>query len=349
MSSGPVQSSRGVLRVEGGRELVSFGGCDYLGLANDEHVFAAARAALENNAFSAGGSRVTSGTHVEHLLLESELAALLGCEDACLTGDGLIANMAALEALARRVDVALVDAAAHASLDRAARAAGLERVVVPHLDVEAARADSVLLVDGWFPMRGELAPVAAYHAALPAGAWLLVDDAHALGVVGARGWGSVEELETTRERLVITGTLSKAIGAFGGFVASTRELVADVRKSEAYVCTTPIPAHIAAAARAALAQVAEGPSARLVRLRANLERVDVLFTAAGSPLRFGGLPVLALDVDLRAALERRALFVPRVEYPGDEPRWRVVVSADHDGEQLARLVDALIEATIQRE
>lgn len=352
----PAESARGPRRLAGGREWILFGGCDYLGLAGDPAVAAAARESLAQNSLSPGGSRTTSGTHAEHLRLEEELARFLGVEAACLTGDGWIANMAALEALAPRLEGALVDLAAHPSLRRAARAAGVPIHDAPHLDVPGAAQRArrlgrvALLVDGYFPTLGERAPVAAYRQALPHGAWLLVDDAHALGVLGERGRGSAEALGGAPGRTLLTGTFSKALGTFGGFVAGASELVDAARRSEAYVCTTPIPAPLAAAARAALGKLAEDPPRPLERLRANLVLADRLLAAAGLPLAFGGLPVLALELTdpaREAAVDRalgaRGLAVPRVEYPGAGPRLRIALSAAHGSAELELLVAALAE------
>ncbi len=356
MSGAPTESGRGTRRVVGGREWILFGGCDYLGLSGEPALLAAARARLELDALSPGGSRTTTGTHREHLLLERELASFLGAPAVCLLADGMLANLAALEALAPRVGVALVDAAAHPTLRRAALAAGLPPIRAPHNDPARAaelatdHAPAALLVDGCYPMRGELAPLAAYRRALPAGTPLVVDDAHATGVVGARGRGSAEVLDLADPDVVLTGTLSKALGTSGGFVAGCEELVAAVRRSDAYVCTTPIPAHVAAAARAGLALVAADPPRHLLALRANLAHFERLLAERGVAVRLGGLPVLALAHDERArlaaveaALERRSLLVPRVEYPGQRAGLRVSLSAAHTGAELEALADALAE------
>lgn len=356
MSGAPIESGRGTRRVVGGREWILFGGCDYLGLAGEPALLAAARAGLERDALSPGGSRTTTGTHREHLALERELARFLGAPAVCLLADGMLANLAALEALAPRVEAALFDAAAHPTLRRAALAAGLLPIRTPHADAARAaelaadHAPAALLVDGYYPMRGELAPLEAYRRALPAGTPWVVDDAHATGVVGARGRGSAESLDLAEPGVLLTGTLSKALGTQGGFVAGGEDLVAAARRSEAYVCTTPIPAHLAAAARAGLALLAEDPPRPLLALRANLAHLDRGLAERGSALRLHGLPVLALAVDdparllaLEDALERHRLLVPRVEYPGQRAGLRLSVSAAHTERDLDRLAEALAE------
>lgn len=341
----------------GGRELLYFGGCDYLGLAHDPRVVEALRGAALRFGVSAGASRETTGSASAHEALEADLARWLGFEAAVLLPDGYTANLAAAQALAQDGGVALIDQHAHPSLFDAAAAARLR--VLPFAHGRSDRvlellsgvdpAPAVVMTDSAFPLRGEIAPVAELAAAVEdhPGAWLVLDDCHGTGVLGACGRGALERARVSSPRALVTSTLSKALGCYGGFVAGSREAVERVRaRSQLYFTTTPIPPALAAAASAAL-ELAFASDARVRRLRENVAYVR----ERNAKLAHGGeLPVLAIELAsaecMRAtetAMRGAGILAPYVRYPGGpaEGCIRVAISAAHAKDDLDRLLTAL--------
>ncbi len=347
--------------VLAGRELSHFGGCDYLGLSSHPRVLAALEDGLSRYGVSPGASRETSGNAREHEQLEDALARFLGREAAVLLPEGWLADAALAESLAEECDLALVDERAHESLPAAARAAGLRAVSYGHADAVALvrRLDEhrperpLVLTDGVFPALARCAPVRDILLALPASGVLLLDDCHGLGVLGVRGRGTLEHLGIDDERIALTGTLSKALGCYGGFVAATRARIERVReRSACYVGTTPVPPALAAAAREALALLEEGEvlgrlRANIARLRAGLAQVDLRVPALEHP-------VVAIEPRTHRDGERlyRGLLddgflVPYVRYAGGpagdgSAGWlRLAVSSAHAPEEIDGLCAAL--------
>lgn len=341
-----------------GVELLSFHGCGYLGLAHEESVVRAAREALERYGVSGLASRETSGNLDLHERLEEQLAEFLGVEAALVTPDGYLSDLAVLAVLGANTDVAIHDADAHASLVDAADLAGLERYPYAGGEMNHAMAlldrfkddAPVVLTDGVFAMHGRLAPVPELLRALPTGGVVVLDDAHGIGVLGARGRGTLEAFALNDERLVVTGSLGKAIGSGGGFVAGTHAHVAAVRRNAAtFVGTTALAPPLAAAASRALEVIDEEPE-RLERLRANTGQLHR--TARRVDLRSSGtfMPVLRIELPtfedarrLSSALHVEGIFVPAVRYPGvdSDGLVRIAVTSEHTAEEIRRLEEAL--------
>jgi 8-amino-7-oxononanoate synthase len=352
-----VEKSGATTVVLDGRELTYFGGCGYLGLAHHRRVVDAARAGLERFGVSSGASRETSGNARAHDELELRLARELGVEAALLTPEGYTANLALAQGLANDCRAALIDELAHSSLFDAAHAVQLEVVTYAHGDVAAAerglraRVGVALMTDSVFPSRGEIAPLAELHAvAQRAHAWLVIDDCHGTGVIGARGRGALEHAAIAGERIALTTTLSKALGCYGGVVAGSRALIERVREtSHAYIGTTPIPPAIACAALAAL-ELAFGSDELVRAMRSNVVRAREGFERLGLSVSREQLPVLAFELESAAAMQRLhsalrsdGLLVPYVLYPGGGAagNLRAVVTAAHRPDEIERLLAAL--------
>lgn len=341
-----------------GRRLVSFAGCDSLGLARHPEVIEAAREALGRCGVSAGASRTTTGTWEEHLRLEAAVARLMGAGDAVVLPSGWLACQSLVRTLAVRARGVVIDAGAHPAVRDAAALSGVDVSEHMRFDAEDAQRLAGDLVGGR-PIvatctvdlaHGTLAPLRelADVAADVAGS-LVVDDAHGVGVLGANGRGAAEHLGAEGAHVHVAGTLSKAFGAHGGFVAGTRELCDALRESApAYAGATPLPPSIAAAATRAIELAADGT------LRATLHErcVDLRarFAAKGLPVPPEPVPWMALHAEtedeLRATSARlrdAGLLVPHVRYHGAPPQGylRVAVTAAHTPEHLARLADAL--------
>lgn len=342
-----------------GRKLLSFGGCNYLGLANHPAVIASIGQATVRYGLSSSASRETTGNAASHEALERELADFLGVERTLLVPDGYTANIAALQALAGVVTHAVIDARAHVSLRDAARTAGLEIVNFAHRDpralAEALRSvrpgRAAVLTDGVFTAYGACAPLPELLAALGPHDRLVVDDCHGLGVLGAGGRGSVALAGIRDPRIVITSSLAKGLGCAGGMLAGTASAVGGGSLATAYVCTTPIAPAMAEGTRASLA-VLRGEPWRVERLALNSERLRMRLAAIGLCEMSAGphTPIVAFTLGERSDMERAAaamtaegLRVPLISYPGGpaEAYFRVTVNAEHTPEHIDLLAAAL--------
>lgn len=342
-----------------GRVVVSFGGCNYLGLASHPAVVNAVRSALELFGLSATASRETTGNATPHEALERELADFLNVERALLVPDGYIANIAACQGLVGLdVSVALIDERGHASLADAARTAGLRIVRYDHACHEsvahalrtARPSAAVVMTDGVFTADGQIAPIADLLGELGADDWLLVDDCHGLGTVGRGGRGSVAEARLDDPRVVVTSSLAKGLGGAGGIVAGSGSFVTHCHRSSGYICTTPIAPALAEGTRAALRVLRAEPGlldtlhANAVRLRSGLRRLGLI-----SDTDDRATPLAAFTIGDTPTMERLAsgllhdgYRVPLIRYPGGpaEAYFRLSVNAEHTGGQIDGLLDA---------
>lgn len=354
----PIEAAAPARVVLAGRELVSWAGCDYLGYARDPLVRAAAAEGLLRYGLSSSGSRETTGNTLVHDAFEPRLAAFLGLEDAHLVPDGYLSNLCLLQGLAGAGRRALVDRECHVSVRDALAACGLETRDYDLCDAASARAAARgwdhgfhIVTDGCYPVMKGVAPLPELLALLPADGHLVVDDCHGLGVLGARGAGAHEHHGVVDARLVVTGTLSKSLGAFGGFVAGSRAVVERVRaRSRAYAGSTPVPPACVLAAQAALDDLQDG--VRLARLRANIGKTRDALRRVGLPAHDLPLPVQAFTLASHEAMEEayqrllaRGLLVPYVRYPDSLGGYfRLATSAAHSEQDHALLERGLREA-----
>lgn len=350
-------------RIEG-RELLLFAGSNYLDLAAHPEVIEASARAAHEYGCAAGGSRLISGNLALHEQLEAELAAHLGTEAALVFATGYMANVGLIPALVGPGDAIVSDALNHASIVDGCRLSRAEVLVFPHGDLAALeralervsrRGRRVLLVvDGVYSMDGDLAPLPAMAAlAQRFGAMLAVDDAHGTGALGRSGGGTAELLGVTQGIDAIVGTLGKALGSFGAFVAGSRalrELLVNVSRSFIFSCALAPPQ--VEAARAALRLVRREPWRR-ERLQANAQRLRVRLAERGiatAPSTTHIVPVLigANEATMRAceALRARGFFAQGIRHPSvpdGTARLRLTPMATH----LESEIDALATAVEQ--
>jgi 8-amino-7-oxononanoate synthase len=318
-----------------GREVLLLCSNDYLGLAGDPRVRAAAAEAAQRWGAGAGSSRLVSGSLALHEALEAELAAHQRTEACLLFGSGYLANLGVITALTGPGEVVLSDALNHASIVDACRLSRAQTLVYRHLDLdhleqrlrEAGGRPATIVTDVVFSMDGDVAPLAEIRALADAhGARLIVDAAHATGVV-----------EPDYEADVVVGTLSKALGSYGAFAccdAATRELL--VNRARTVIYSTALPPAAVGAARAALALLDE----RMPRLHANARTLRAALGAHDAampivPLVLGD-PHAALDACARAldaGVFAQAIRPPTV--PEGTSRLRLVARADHEPGELA--------------
>lgn len=271
--------------------LVDLAGNDYLGLARHPRVRSAAAAALDEYGLGATGSRLVRGSTDAHTALEAALASWLDAEQALVYSSGYLANLGAIRALCGPNTLLVADAHNHASLIDGCRLAGAETVTFAHADpAGAARLlaahpgrPAVVLTESVFSVDGDLAPLAELHAVARAhGALLLVDDAHGLGVIGPSGSGGVVAAGLAGEPdVIVTATLSKALGGAGGVVAGPAALIRHlVDTGRTFIFDTALPPAIAAGVAAALELARDGEPLRAV-LRERAAAIRDTFGAAG--------------------------------------------------------------------
>lgn len=342
-----------------GRELVNFGSNDYLALAADPRLATAAAEAADREGWGSGASPLISGRSTAHQRLEARLAEFEETEAALVFPSGYAANTGTVAALVGPGDVVYTDRKNHASLLDGCRLSRADVRVYPHadcrrlaemLDRSAGKHRRRLIVsDGLFSMDGDLAPLGELaELAGRHGAMLMVDEAHATGVFGPNGRGACEHLGVEDRVHVRVGTLSKALGSAGGFVAGSRRLIEWLsNRARPYVFSTAGPAAVAAAATAALGIVGQEPWRRQsLRTRARQLREGLSeqgWDVARSDSQIVPVMVGHPDraVELAAALGRRGSFVPAIRpptVPQGESCLRLSVTCGHSAEIVAELL-----------
>ncbi len=355
-----LESPQGAQIRVGGETLLSFCSNDYLGLANHPRVVAAFREGAERYGVGAGASHLVNGHSRAHHALEEELADFVGARRALLFSTGYMANLGVVGALTDRHDAVFEDRLNHASLIDAARLARAKVTRFPHVDVD--RLDSLLThaarprlitTDAVFSMDGDIAPLVELAAlADKHGARLMADDAHGLGVLGQGGRGTFEHLGVAlAPPAILMGTLGKALGVFGAFVAGEEALIETlIQRARTYIYTTALPPAVAEAVRASLKLVRE-ESWRRERLRALVARFragaeHLGFALAPSPTPIQPLILGGAEAALAASrhLRARGILVTAIRpptVPEGSARLRVTFSATHEESHVDRLLDAL--------
>jgi 8-amino-7-oxononanoate synthase len=356
-----LQESNGTEVVLDGRGLVNFSSNDYLGLAQHPKLKAAAAEATERWGTGAGAARLVCGTLPVHRELDETIAKFKGTAGALTFGSGYAAAVGTICALVGSGDVVVIDQLVHASLVDGARLSGAKMRVFGHNDVEdlakilewargtAAKGGNVLVVtESVFSMDGDFAPLRdIVDLKEKFGAWLMVDEAHALGVLGPGRRGLAEEVGVPNRIEVQMGTLGKAVGSAGGFIAGSEGLIDHlINSARSFIFSTaPGPASVAAA-RAGIELIAghEGEN-----LRAKLRKNIAAFTDQQTGNLSTAIVPIVLGSEERALaaakkLNEAGFLVPAIRYPTvarGKARLRVTLSAAHTAEQIAQLKSAL--------
>jgi 8-amino-7-oxononanoate synthase len=333
---------------------------NYLGLADHPRVREAAADAAMRWGVGAGASRLVSGTMTIHERLERQLAEFEGTESCVLFGSGYLANLGVLTALGRTGQTIFSDALNHASIIDGCRLARARTFVYDHCDLEHlrwglrehGREGDVIVTDSVFSMDGDVAPLAGIVAlARRHGARVVVDEAHATGALGPGGRGAVAEAGLEGEVDVLVGTLSKALGSYGGYVCAAREIVELlVNSSRALIFSTAPSPPAAAGALAALELLIEQPL-RPEKLQATAELLRRELAAAGIPAASGRtqiVPLIVGDAETTVRFSEAALahgvFAQAIRpptVPAGSSRLRLTVMASHTATELAGAVTAL--------
>ncbi len=351
----PTHRLDGVWVERGGRRLISFSCNDYLNLTHHPAVKAAAIAAIQAHGTGAGASRLITGDHPIFGELEARLARLKGYEAACVFGSGYLANAGIIPTFAGPGDLVLADELAHACIWAGAKLSGAEVVGFRHNDMAdlAARfaahrggaRRALVATDGVFSMDGDLAPLDEISRLCRLhDAWLLVDDAHGLGVVGA-GAGAAKLFPTARVDLAM-GTFSKAMGGYGAYVCASGPVIDFIKtRTRTVVYSTGLPPANAAAALAAL-EIIETDAERVARPLANARRLTAALGLGEAQSAVVPILLGAAETALAAArdLEDQGLLAVPIRpptVPAGTARLRLAFSADHTDEMIDKLARAL--------
>jgi 8-amino-7-oxononanoate synthase len=346
-----------------GKSLLLFGANDYLGLSRHPAVAAAAISAIQKFGVGAGASRLLSGNCSLYATLESRLSQLKGTESALLFTTGYMANVGALGALIGSEDLILSDRLNHASLIEGARLSkGLFRLY-PHQDLDPLKKHlarrkttqrAFILTEGVFSMEGDITPLPDLLALAEAyDATIYLDDAHATGVLGPQGEGTCAHFNLRSPRILQMGTLSKALGSLGGFLATDAVTVQYLlNKARTFVYTTALPPPVLAAALAAL-DILRTDDPRRRRLRENIVYFRTELQKLGFDVGAGETPIVPLYVgesEMAQQFSQRLLdagfYVPAIRpptVPSFTSRLRISLMADHTRPQMDSLLLALRE------
>ncbi len=344
-----------------GRQFINFGSNDYLGLAADEKLVLAVQNSVSQLGFGSGASPLVNGRGTLHRRLEAELAKFEGRDDALLFSTGYAANIGTIGGLAGKPDVVFSDALNHASIIDGCKLCGANVVVYPHRDTATLKRHlqesksfrrRLIVTDSLFSMDGDFAPLPDLcDLADQFDAMLMVDEAHATGVFGASGKGLTEHLEVSERIDAVVGTLSKALGCVGGFVAGNENLIKFIHnRARSYVFSTAFPEPNAAAALAALDVVRTEPERRIkLHQQANFTReflTELGFSIGESQSQI--IPILLGDADkalrFSEALLSQGVFLPAIRPPSvadGTSRLRISLSSVHRASQLETLQESL--------
>lgn len=347
-----------------GKPMLVFCSNDYLGLANHPDIIRAFQQAANTYGVGSGAAHLVSGHSRPHQQLEEALAAFTGRERALLFSTGYMANLGIANALlTNRHDVVYADRLNHASLVDAGLLSGAKLVRYPHNDTtslgkrllaqENSDTTRLIMTDGVFSMDGDVAPlpklavIAREHAA-----WLMVDDAHGIGVLGNTGAGLLEAEGLSQDDVpILMGTLGKAVGTAGAFVAGSHDLIEYlIQTARTWIYTTAQPPAIAAATLASL-RLVQTESWRREHLQALIRQFRAGAAQLGLPLMNSHTPIQPILVGsseqalmMSRRLEERGILVTAIRpptVPADTARLRVTLSAAHSAEDVERLLEGL--------
>ena len=346
-----------VVELEG-RKVINFASNDYLGLAGDERLIQAALAATQTYGTGSTGSRLLSGHRELHAELEKAIASLKQTETALVFSSGYLANLGAIAALVGKKDLIFSDKYNHSSLKNGAKLSQAKVSQYNHRDIADLAAKllqyrsqyrrCLIITDSVFSMDGDLCPLPELLSLAEAfDCMVLVDEAHATGVLGKTGAGCVEHFGCTGKELIQIGTLSKALGSLGGYVAGSHTLIDFLRnRAPSWIYTTGLSPADTAAALAAI-KIVEAEPQRRERLWQNVnilkqQLAQLNLLPSQSPIICISLATPAEALNLAEILKQAGLFAPAIRPPTvPTSRIRISVMATHQPEHIQQLVKAL--------
>ncbi|MFN6570858.1 8-amino-7-oxononanoate synthase [Dendronalium sp. ChiSLP03b] len=357
-----IHGQPGAIVLLAGQEVINFASNDYLGLAGDERLMKAAIAAIQEYGTGSTGSRLLSGHRELHRELETAIASLKQTEDAVVFSSGYLANLGAITALVGKRDLILSDQYNHSSLKNGAILSGAAVIEYPHCDVAALKTQlsqqrqkyrrCLILTDSVFSMDGDLCPLLTLlDLADEFSCMLLVDEAHATGILGKTGAGCVEHFGCTGRLLIQIGTLSKALGSLGGYVAGSASLIEFLRnRASTWIYTTGLSPADTAAALAAINIVQQEPQRR-VQLWRNVDYLKKLLQQqllnlkllpSESPIVCFQLPSASEALQVGKQLRQAGIFAPAIRPPTvPTSRLRISLMATHELKHIDKLIAEL--------
>ena len=348
---------QGTIEIEGKPHLL-FASNDYLGLANHPAVKQAAIEGIEEWGVGSGASRLISGTYLPHQTLEQDLATFKGTEAALTFGSGYLANVGCLPSLIGQGGLIIADQLCHASLLDGCRLTRADVKVFHHNDLDhlqkllnkrTAAHQRLILTEGVFSMDGDIAPIPdLLTVAQRYGAQILIDDAHGTGVMGKHGRGTLEHFNLGPNTVFQMGTLSKALGVSGGYVAGTTSLTQYLlNTARSFIYTTAPPPAMACAAREALKILQQEPERR-TRLWNNrksmyegLKALGFTLTSTQSPILPVIIPHAQQALEFSHHLLEAGILIPAIRpptVPKESSRLRITVTSEHTPEQIAKVL-----------
>lgn len=355
----PIQSRPGAIVQLEGRQMINFASNDYLGLAGDERLIQAAVTATQEFGTGSTGSRLLSGHRELHRQLEEAIASWKQTEDALVFSSGYLANLGAIAALVGQRDLILSDQYNHSSLKNGAMLSGATVIDYRHCDREDLKAKleqmrdrfrrCLILTDSVFSMDGDLCPLPTLlDLATQFSCMLLVDEAHATGVFGATGAGCVEHFNCTGRQLIQTGTLSKALGSLGGYVAGAANLIDFLRnRAPSWIYTTGLSPADTAAALAAI-NISRTEPERRQQLWVNIDSLKQLMSTklpnlkqlpSESPILCFQLKDTSEALTIGKQLKIAGIFAPAIRPPTvPTSRIRLSIMATHTTDHLRQLL-----------
>ena len=365
-----IGSLPGAVVLLSGQEVINFASNDYLGLAADENLKTSAIQAIQQFGTGSTGSRLLTGHRELHRELEQAIASTKQTEDAVVFSSGYLANLGTITALVGKRDLILSDQYNHSSLKNGAILSGATIIEYPHCDILALTAKlnqerqkyrrCLIITDSVFSMDGDLCPLPELlNLAEEYSCMLLIDEAHATGVMGKTGAGCVDHFGCTGRELIQVGTLSKALGSLGGYVAGSHQLIDFLRnRAPSWIYTTALSPADTAAALAAIQIVQQQPERRQ-RLWSNVDYLKHLVTEnltkltpkltpnlkilpSQSPIFCFQLPDAATALTAGKKLKEAGIFAPAIRPPTvPTSRIRVTIMATHEKEHINKLVNTL--------
>ncbi len=345
-----------------GKSYLSFCSNDYLGLANHPQLITALQQGAQQHGVGAGAAHLVSGHGATHHQLEHELATFVGKPAALLFSTGYMANLGVVQALVGKGDTVFADRYNHASLNDAMQLSRAKVKRYRHNDMaqltqlleQAGSGRKLVITDAVFSMDGDIAPLPELLALCEQNdAWLLIDDAHGFGVLGAQGRGSLAHFGIASQRIICMATLGKAAGVFGAFVAAEQVVIDTlVNHARSYVYTTATPPALASALLESLQQISKGDELRghlqrlIAQLRSGLRDLPWTLmpsTTAIQPILVGGNRAA---LKLSEGLRERGIWVAAIRpptVPQGTARLRITLSAAHRAADVTRLIETLHE------
>jgi 8-amino-7-oxononanoate synthase len=344
-----------------GKRLLYFGGIDYHRMSNNPIILRTLSEAAFEYGLSSTGSRTTTGNHPLYLKLEQKVAEFFKTEAAAVFASGYLANIILLQAVAQDFDLFLLDKISHSSIVDAAKQFDKEIVYFEHINTQSLESElkkhvkagsrPLIMTDGVFPARGEIPPLDEYVEVIQNyDAKILIDDAHAMAVVGETGKGSWEERGIDREIFYQTGTLSKGFGVFGGIIPAENDLIQKIQKNSlAFIGSTGLALPLAAAAIKSVSyflahrEAIQDLQNRSVRLKEKFRQIGFDIPQSPAPIVSITYHDEQKNKRLNEILIKNGIYPPFINYPGAPPggHFRFAITSNHTDAQIYLLYETV--------